>query len=225
MTRKRVLIADDHQIFLDGLERLLQPEYDVVGKAANGTQLVALAKECDPDLIVTDYSMPDLNGVEAVAEIGKVNSRAKVVILTMHEDAEYASEAIEKGVQGYVLKRAAASELLAALREALEGRTWISPTVAARVLKRLKSGAAGLGNVDSGASEEDIAQRLSDRQKRIIALIVDGKIAKEIAQQLDISRKTVEYHKYKVMRALGIHSTAELIRFAVRNKLDQGPRG
>ena len=118
LTRKRLLLADDHQIFLEGLERLLQSDFDVVGTASSGDALVDLAKDLDPDVVVTDYSMPGLTGIEALDALRAEGLGAKVIILTMHEDAEYASEAIEKGVQGYVLKRAAASELLAALRSA-----------------------------------------------------------------------------------------------------------
>ena len=219
MIRKRVLIADDHQIFLDGLEHILEPEYEVVGKASNGEELVSLTRHHDPDLIVTDYAMRGLDGVGAVSELAKQARRAKIVILTTHEDADSASEAIGNGVRGYVLKSSASSELLTALREALNGRTWISPTVAGQVVERLRSGVKS--NAKDETSEKDIAQQLSGRQRRIIAQIATGKIAKEIALGLGISQKTVEYHKYKVMRLLGIQSTAELVRFAVRNNLDR----
>lgn len=214
LTRKRILLADDHQIFLEGLERLLQADFDVVGTASSGGALVALAKELEPDLIVTDYSMPELTGVQALDALRREGVTAKVIILTMHEDAEYATEAIERGVDGYVLKRAASAELLSAIREALNGGCWISPALAAEIIRSNRK------KPREDAADARPGSNLSERQRRILALLVKGKIAKEIASELEISRKTVEYHKYKMMDQLGLKSTAELIQFAVRNELD-----
>ena len=213
LTRKRLLLADDHQIFLEGLERLLQSDFDVVGTASSGDALVDLAKDLDPDVVVTDYSMPGLTGIEALDALRAEGLGAKVIILTMHEDAEYATEAIEHGVDGYVLKRAASAELLSAIQEALGGGCWVSPALAAEIIRGTKRRAGDESDEGPGAT-------LSDRQKRILALLVQGKIAKEIASELEISRKTVEYHKYKMMHQLGLKSTAELIQFAVKNGLD-----
>lgn len=215
LPRKRLLLADDHQIFLEGLERLLQADFDVVGTASSGDALVALAKDVSPDLIVTDYSMPGLTGLEALDALRSQGVGAKVIILTMHEDAEYATEAIEHGVDGYVLKRAASAELLSAIREALEGGCWVSPALAAQIIR------GGKKKPEEVEEPAGPGSNLSDRQRRILALLVQGKIAKEIASELGISRKTVEYHKYKMMDQLGMKSTAELIQFAVRNELDQ----
>lgn len=221
MTRCKVLLADDHRIFLDGLERLLQPQYDIVGKASDGRSLVELARELAPDLIVTDYSMPGLSGVQAISALREAASEARVVILTMYEDVEYATEALESGVNGYVLKRAAASDLLEALREAEEGRTWISPIVARQLEQRAAGSLPARDQVEESVPDGALAAGLSRRQRLILAALVKGKIAKEIAGDMDLSRKTVEYHKYKMMRHLGVKSTAALIAFAFRNGLDQ----
>jgi DNA-binding NarL/FixJ family response regulator len=212
LTTNRILLADDHQMFLEGLQRLLQQDFEVVGTAQSGSELVALASEVKPDLIVTDLSMPDLSGLNAVKAIRENGLSPKCIILTMHEDPAYASEAIESGVDGYVLKRAATSELVSAIEEALSGGCWISPALAAKII-RIKSEPAK-------EAEASPASRLTDRQVRILRSLVAGKIAKEIAADLGISRKTVEYHKYKMMNQLELSSTAELIKFAVQNGLD-----
>lgn len=213
--RKRLLLADDQELFLDGLTRLLETEYDVVATTSKGHELVSLAREHTPDLIVTDDSMSDLPGLGAITALRDAAIESKVVLLSTNEEGEYAAEALNEGVRGYVVKRSASSELLSALREALEGSLWVSPTVAAPLILHQKKLLDALGE-----SEHEVVASLSDRQQRIVQLIASGKIAKEIAQDLGISRKTVEYHKYKVMKRLGLSSTAELIRFAVRHGLD-----
>lgn len=214
MKPQRILLADDHQMFLEGLERLLGKDFEIVGTAQSGPELVTLASECNPDLIITDWSMPDLCGLDAVKEIRKSGLDPKCIILTMHEDPTYASEAIESGVHGYVLKRAATSELVSAIEEALSGGCWISPALAAKIIRnKSREGANGTEDAAPEAA-------LSDRQVRILKSLVEGKIAKEIAGDLGISRKTVEYHKYKMMNQLKLGSTAELIKFAVQKGLD-----
>ncbi len=211
-TRCRIVLADDHPIFLEGLQRLLQTQFDVIGTASTGGALVDLVAESAPDLVVTDYSMPGLTGVEAVRALKARGINCKVVMLTMHEDVEYALEALELGIDGYVLKRAASSELISAIKGALLGERWISPALAVDIISASK----GLANAKP-ANEAVPIDRISSRQRHILEGLVQGKIAKEIAGELDLSRKTVEYHKYKMMEQLGVKSTAELIRFAVRN--------
>lgn len=211
-TRCRIVIADDHPIFLEGLQRLLQTKFDVIGTASRGDALVDLVVESAPDLVVTDYSMPGLTGVQAVKALKEREINCKVIMLTMHEDVEYALEALELGIDGYVLKRAASSELISAINGALLGDRWISPALAVDIISATK----GLAN-GKPAKEAVPIDRLSSRQRHILGGLVQGKIAKEIAGELDLSRKTVEYHKYKMMEQLGLKSTAELIRFAVHN--------
>jgi len=214
MKTPRILLADDHQMFLEGLERLLEKDFEIVGSAQSGPQLVAMADECSPDLIITDWAMPELCGLEAVKAIRGKGLSPKCIILTMHEDPAYASQAIESGVDGYVLKRAATSELVSAIEEALAGGCWISPALAAKIIRNQSNGEDGAG---SDAAPE---ASLTERQQRILRSLVEGKIAKEIASDLGISRKTVEYHKYKMMSQLKLGSTAELIKFAVQNGFD-----
>ena len=211
--RKKLLLADDHPTFLDRLERLLSDEYEIVARASSGTTLVELAKSHDPDLIVTDYSMPDLTGVEAVTALRQASVRAKVVVLTMHEETEYATEAIGNGVDGYVLKRLAASDLPLALVEALDGRCFISKELRTDIIRRVQ------GDNVSAESEADIVSEFSPRQISIICMVAKGMGAKEIAKELDISQKSVEYQKYKAMRRLGLAKSTELAAFALRHGL------
>jgi len=211
MSKVRVLVADDHQIVREGLEKLLQGEYEVVGSVGDGNALVTSALELRPDVIVADFSMPGHTALEAVREIKRQGFDPCVVVLTMHDDPEYAVSALKEGVLGYVLKNAASAELLSALREALQGRTWLSPHIAQDVLRTIES-----GQKESAPPEAE----LSDRQREILKLLTKGLVAKEIAARMGISPRTVEYHKYRTMRELGIGTTAELIQYAVRRGLD-----
>lgn len=211
-SRCTIALADDHPIFLEGLKRLLQTQFEVVGTAADGGTLVDIVSENPTDIVVTDYSMPGMTGVQAVRKLKERGIDSKFVVLTMHEDVEYALEALELGIDGYVLKRAASSELISAIRGALQGERWISPALAVDIISASKGLVQGKTAIDNAPLE-----RISSRQRHILEGLVDGKIAKEIAGELDLSRKTVEYHKYKMMEQLGVKSTAELIRFAVRN--------
>lgn len=214
--RNRLIIADDHPIFLGGLERLLSHDYEIVAQATDGRQLLEAARTHHADVIVADYQMPDLTGLEALAALRSIGIDAKVVIITMFEDVEYALDAARQGVDGFVLKRSAASELLRAVRVVLDGERWISPLIRDQFEGREQEIHL------ERESEDTVIGSLSERQREIICHISKGDIAKQVASRLGISRKTVEYHKYKVMRRLGYTSSAELIRFAVRRGLDQG---
>ena len=207
MTKPRLLIADDHQIFAEGLKRLLSPDFDIVGAVQNGRELVAAAEKLRPDVIVADISMPMLNGIEAVMQIKKVHPEIKIVFLTMHPDAAYAVSAFKAGASGYVLKHSAPDELVTAIREALKGSAYVTPLIAGKLLHFYESGS------HPGA---DKALSLTSRQREVLQLLAEGHSAKEIASILNISIKTVEYHKYQAMEDLGIKTTAELIRYAVK---------
>ena len=215
LKRNRLIIADDHPIFLGGLERLLSHDYEIVAQVNGGRELVDAARVHQADAIVADYQMPDLTGLEALAALRAVGIDTKVIIITMFEDVEYALDAARQGVDGFVLKRSAASELLQALQVVLEGDRWISPAIRDQFEDR------ELEINSARESEDTVIHSLSMRQREIIRHISKGDIAKQVASRLGISRKTVEYHKYKVMRRLGYTSSAELIRFAVRRGLDQ----
>jgi DNA-binding NarL/FixJ family response regulator len=207
MTRPRLLIADDHKIFAEGLKRLLNADFDIAGVVADGRELVASAEKFRPDLIVADISMPMLNGIEAVTQIKKVHPEIKVVFLTMHPDAAYAVSAFKAGASGYVLKSSAPDELITAIREGLKGRTYVTPIIAGKLLHSYQSG------FPSGA---DSVPSLTSRQREVLQLLAEGRSVKEISTILNISIKTANYHKYRMMEDLGIKTMAELIRYAVK---------
>ena len=202
--RARVLLADDHRIITAGLEALLADDYDLVGRAQDGRALLELARQVRADFIVADISMPGLNGIDALAAMRREGLDTPVIFLTMHTEPAYARRALEAGAAGYVLKHAAPQELLQALRTAAQGGIFVSAEIAAEVY--------GSGH----RPERDPASGLTPRQREILRLLVDGRSAKEIARLLDISHRTVEYHKYQAMEALGAGSNAELIQLAIR---------
>lgn len=199
MTRRpRLLLADDHPLFLEGVRRLLEKTYDVVGTVADGKALITAAQSLRPDIIVVDISMPEMNGLSAAQAIRKTVPSAKFIVLSVHSDQAYVSEAFRVGVRGYVSKRAAASELLTAIKQVLEGRTYVTPLVSAET---------------PGAAKD--AKRLTLRQLEILRLVAEGYQNKEIAQLLKISVKTVEFHKTRIMSELDIHTPAGLTRYAI----------
>lgn len=208
MNRVRVLLADDHRLVAEGLVRLLEPEFELLGVVGDGRELLEAATRLKPDVIVSDLTMPELNGVEALEELMKVDAGTRVVFLTMHHNAAYARQALDAGALGYVLKHSAAEELILAVRAAAAGRTFVSPEIAGELLSAMRSG--------EGA-ELDPVRNLTLRQRQILRLLVDGHSAKVIANQLGISPRTVEFHKYSMMETLGAKSTAELIRMALQS--------
>lgn len=203
-----VLLADDHRIVAEGLKRLLEPEFELIGVVEDGRALLTAARELQPDVIVSDISMPELNGVEALEELKKVNPEVRVVFLTMHHNVAYARQAMAAGALGYVLKHSAAEELILAVRAAAAGRTFVSPAIAGELLESLRAG---------DGPNDNPAARLTLRQREILRLLVDGHSAKAIAARLDISPRTVEFHKYAMMETLGVTTTAELIRFSLQS--------
>ena len=207
MRRLRVLLADDHRIVAEGLKKLLEPEFDLVGVVEDGFALLEAAAEKKPDVIVTDISMPGINGIEALEELKKKNPDVHVVVLTMHRDVAYARRALDAGALGYVLKHSAPEELVMAVRAAAAGRAFITPAIAGEVLQSVQSG-------DDAATNP--VSKLTLRQREILRLLTDGHSAKKIARELKISPRTVEFHKYSMMDTLGVSTSAELIRFALK---------
>ena len=208
MKKPRVLLADDHQIVLEGLKSLLAGELEVVGSVGDGRALVDQAAVIHPDVIVADISMPGLNGIEAARQIKKADPNIKIVFLTMHPDATYAANAFEAGASGFVLKHSAPSELITAIHEAMQGRTYVPSLIAGDLIRTYQRG---------GAPEKDSFKKISPRQQEILQLLAEGKSAKEIASILDISTRTVEFHKYRMMQQLNIKTSAELVQYAVRH--------
>jgi DNA-binding NarL/FixJ family response regulator len=210
MKKPRVLLADDHQIVLEGLKSLLAGEFDVVGSVQDGRTLVDQAATLRPDVIVADISMPQLNGIEAARQIKKIDKNIKIVFLTMHPDATYAANAFEAGASGFVLKHSASAELIRAIHEAIKGRTYVTPLVAGDLIRSYQEG---------DSPEKKMFKKLSPRQREILQLLVEGKSAKEIASILNISTRTVEFHKYKMMEQLNIKTSTELLQYAIKHGL------
>ncbi len=208
MRRPSVLLADDHKIVAEGLRSLLEPEFELVGTVEDGRALVAAAQKLNPDVIVADISMPLLNGIEAARQLKKGASQAKIVFLTMHPDVTYATRALEAGASGYVLKHAAPSELITAIREALKGRIYLTPLIAKDVLESFSGGS-------HKGRKSDL--ELTPRQREVLQLVSEGRSAKEIASILNISTRTVEFHKYRLMESLGLRTNAELIQYAIKH--------
>ena len=210
MSQARILLADDHRIVAEGLKRVLAPEFDLVDVVEDGERLLEAARRLRPDVIVTDISMPGMSGLDALARLKAEDESVKVVLLTMHHNVAYAREALQAGALGYVLKRSAVEELILAVRAALAGRVFVSPEIAGAVFQAAQSGPA---------ESVDPFDRLSVRQREILRLLVEGHSAKVIAGRLDISPRTVESHKYKIIETLDVANNAELIRYALRHGL------
>jgi DNA-binding NarL/FixJ family response regulator len=206
--RPRILLADDHRIVAEGLRSLLEPEFELIGIVEDGRALVDASEKLCPDVIIVDISMPLLNGIEAVRQIKKENKDIKVIFLTMHPDVTYAVSAMEAGAQGYVLKHSAPSELTTAVRKALRGKIYITPLLENEIMSSQYMGSA---------ERREGSSHLTKRQREVLQLLAEGYLAKEIASRLNISTRTVEYHKYQMMKDLGLKTAAELIRYAVRH--------
>ena len=204
----RVLLADDHRLVAEGLKSLLSSEFELLDVVEDGRALITAAKELHPDVIVADITMPHLNGIDALAQLKKDNPSVKVVFLTMHQDVAYARRALEAGASGYVLKHSAPAELVAAIRAALNAKTYITPALAGEVFQAIQQGPQ---------KTHDPAAKLTPRQREILQLLAEGRSAKEIADTLAISARTVEFHKYQMMEMLGLHHSAELVHFAIKH--------
>jgi DNA-binding NarL/FixJ family response regulator len=209
MKRPRILMADDHRMVAEGLRSLLEPEFELVEIVEDGRQLIEAAKRVLPDVIVADITMPRLNGLDAVEQLRQAGYDAKVIFLTMHKDALYAARAMRAGASGFVLKHSASSELVTAIREALEGRTYLAPAIA-EIMQRLP---------DSPTAGTDKNVRLTPRQREVLQLFAEGRSAKEVARILNISVRTAENHKAQITSLLGLSSTADLVQCAIRHGL------
>ena len=208
MSRPRVLLADDHRMIAEALKSLLEQEFELVAVVEDGRQLVETARRLRPDVIVADITMPHLNGIDALTQLKRDNPDVRVVFLTMHKDAAYARRALDAGARGYVLKHSAQAELFLAVRAALDGETYITPTLAGEIFQDLKV---------SPEHPINPVGALTPRQREILQLFAEGVSTKEIASRLDISPRTVEFHKYQLMDSLKLQSSAELIHFAIKN--------
>jgi DNA-binding NarL/FixJ family response regulator len=208
MGAPRVLLADDHSLLLTAFEKLLSDDCEVVGQVTDGRALLAAAEQLKPDVIVLDISMPLLNGLEAGRQIKHRMPDIKLVFLTMNEEPDVAAEAFRSGASGYLLKRSAGSELATAIREVVQGRSYITPLVAEGLVDSLLR-----FNGNNAESE------LTSRQREVLQLLAEGKSMKEVAALLDLAPRTVAAHKYQLMQQLKVKSTAELIQYAVKHRI------
>jgi len=205
MNRPKLLLADDHTMFSQGLRSLLEDEFDLVGAVGDGQALVEAASRLQPDVIVVDISMPVMNGFDAVRQLKKEGVTAKIIFLTMHADDRLLAEAFRCGGSGYVLKQSAGEELIAGIRQVLAGRKYVTPLIATEWAEDV-----------SKRVQETQKLTLTPRQREVLQLVVEGCTMKEIATRLGISSRTAESHKYEMMEGLGVDNTAELIQYAVK---------
>ena len=205
----KILLADDHTIVRQGLKLIIsaQPDLEVVGEAANGRDAVEMAEKLRPDMVLMDVAMPELNGIEATRKLVGINARIKVLVLSMHKEAVYVREILKAGARGYILKDAIDTELLNAIRSVAKGDGYISPAVSGALLK------------DYRKDITDPVDLLSGREREVLQLIAEGKTNKEVATKLNLSVYTVDSHRGKIMEKLNLHSTGELVRFAIKNGL------
>lgn len=206
--RPRVLLADDHTLLLEGIRLMLQPEFELVGSAEDGRALLAAARKLKPDVILLDISMPLLNGIDAAVQLRKTCPFAKLIFVTMHADADYVREAFRSGASGYLLKRAAASELLTAIREVLKGNQYVSPLVTRSTFDSFLTSPWPVAKAQ---------HTLTPRQREVLQLVAEGRSRKEIAGILQISVKTVEFHKSRLVRALQLKTPADFTRYAIKH--------
>ena len=213
MTKVRVLVADDHTIVRQGLVGILKAseEVEVVAEASDGSEAVEKALKTKPDVAVLDVSMPRLSGIEAARRIHEALPATRLLVLTMHDDEEYILKMVRAGASGYLLKDGAASELLAGIRALKAGKTYFGPHATKALAEAFTR--------DRPAEPADPYERLTDREREVFQLVVEGKTNPEIGEVLFISAKTVDNHRTRLMEKLGLHSTAELVRYAARHKL------
>jgi len=205
MGRLRILIADDHKLLVEAFVKLLEPKYDVVGTAADGRELLIEAERLNPDIILLDLSMPKLNGLDAAHQIKQKRPDAKLIFLTVNEDPGLVAEAFRLGASGYLLKNSAASELFQAIEEVSQGRSYVTPMVAQGMLESFVQDPEGR-----------TVSKLTARQREILQLLAEGNSMKQVAAVLNVAPRTVAFHKYRIMKRLGLNSNAELIQLAIR---------
>jgi DNA-binding NarL/FixJ family response regulator len=210
-----LLLADDHTLLREGIQLMLEPEFELLGSVEDGRALLAAAAALKPDVILLDISMPLLNGIDAARQLRQILPSAKLVFLTMHADANYVTEAFRAGASGYVLKRAAAAELRIAIREVLKGNPYVSPHVTSNALDLLAT---------SAKPRSRRSGQLTTRQREVLQLVAEGKSRKEIAAQLNITVKTVEFHKTTLMRDFNLRTVADYTLYAIQHRIIAGER-
>ena len=209
MPKPRLILADDHTIIVEAFRKLLEPEYEIVAAVSDGRALLETAPKIKPDVIVVDIGMPLMNGLEAGVRLRELMPTTKLIFLTMNEDPDLAVEAMRCGASGYLLKSSAASELTHAIQRALKGQTYVTPQIARGMQK------AFIKNPQATMH----AKNLTPRQREVVQLLAEGRSMKEVASVLNVTPRTVAFHKYRVMQDLGIRTNAELIQFAIKKRI------
>ena len=207
MARVRILLADDHTLFCNLLRDLLEPEYEVVGSVSDGRELLKAADSLRPDVVLLDIGMPSLNGLDAGRRLKQANPRVKLIYLTMNNNIEYAREALQAGASAFILKNSKSSELLHAIRDALKGVSYMAPEIR-RALNEVFL---------RDPKAVDRPQHLTDRQREVLQMLAEGRSLREIAGLLQISYRTVRFHKVRIMEELGISKNAELVKYAIKH--------
>jgi len=213
MKRINILLADDHTMICAALQKLLEPEYEVIGCVGDGHALVKMAVELKPDLVLVDVGMPLLNGLDAGRELKKLMPRIKIIFLTMNPDPEVASEALQMGASGYLLKNSQGEELLQAIRNAISGVSYVTPQISRAMKERFIRDPASLNR----------PKHLSDRQRQVLQMLAEGRSMKEVAYTLQISQRTVRFHKYRIMEELGITTNSEIVQYAIKHAIIPSP--
>jgi two-component system, NarL family, response regulator NreC len=208
----RVLICDDHTLFCEGIKAMLrtEPTLEIVGEARDGRVAIEKVKELKPDIVLMDVSMPDVSGFEATRRVRETDENVKVLMLTMHDEEELVARCLEAGASGYIIKDAPANQLLYAIDTVLKGEKYLSPSVLKKVVA---------GYVKNTHAPRTSYDRLSAREREILKLLAEGLSVKEIATRLNLSIKTVDVHKYNLMRKIDVHDRAELIKYAIQKRL------
>ena len=209
MKRTTVLLADDHTMVCAGLKKLLEPNYAVIACVGDGHSLVKTALALQPDVVLADVTMPLLNGLDAGRELKKLMPRVKLIFLTMNSDPDVASEALQIGALGYLLKESAEEELLIAIHNAMRGISYVTPQISRAIEQAFIRDPRSLGR----------PKHLSDRQREVLQLLAEGRPMKEIAEILAISHRTVRFHKYRIMEELGITRDSDLVRYAIKHAI------
>ncbi len=212
MSRLTILLADDHTLIVEGFRKILEPEFTVVGSASDGRSLLELALQLKPDVILLDMSMPGLHGLAAGAELKRLLPRTKLVVVTVSEDAELARESLKSWASGYLLKKSAGSELIAAIRSVSKGNSYVSTAVARR-----------LEDAFVRDPLSDHSRHLTTRQREVLRLLAEGKTMKEAAETLHVTPRTIAFHKYRIMEDFDIKTNSDLFKLALREKIIPTP--
>jgi DNA-binding NarL/FixJ family response regulator len=207
--RIRILIADDHTLVAEGCVKLLESEFEILAIVRNGLELLQAAEKMKPDVIIADISMPLMNGLDACEQIKQKMKTVKIIYLTMNEDKDVAAEAFRRGAAGYLLKSSAAAELSVAVRTVIKSKSYVSPLITRDLV----------GLLLESDRKDPGHERLTERQKQVVQLLAEGRSMKEVASVLNITTRTVAFHKYRIMGLLGLKNNAELVQYAIRKHL------